>query len=91
MLLKIDPFVERRNERLTLVGPASMASAGKRGQKGKGNKRKSKVFKVKDRLEMLSTLEDKETADYDDLANNAIASLEGGLHLRRYHKNRSHR
>ena len=27
---------------------------------------------------MLSTLEDKAAADYDDLANNAIASLEGG-------------
>ena len=84
VLLKIDPFVEQRNERLTLVGPASMASAGKRGRKGKGNKRKNKVFKAKDRWEMLSTLEDKAAADYDDLANNAIASLEGGLHLRRY-------
>ena len=53
-----------------------MASAGKRGRKGKGNKRKSKVFKAKARREMLSTLEDKAAADYDDLANNAIASLE---------------
>ena len=61
-----------------------MASAGKRGRKGNKNKRKSKVFKAKDRREMLSTLEDKAAADYDDLANNAIASLEGGLHLRRY-------
>ena len=53
-----------------------MASAGKRGRKGNKNKRKSKVFKAKDRREMLSTLEDKAAADYDDLANNAIASLE---------------
>ena len=82
MLLKIDPFVERRNERLTLVGPASMANVGKRGRRGRGIRirGKVKVFKAKDRREMLSTLEDKAAADYDDLANNAIASLEGGLH-----------
>ena len=40
---------------------------------------------------MLFTLEGKEAADYDDLANNAIANLEGVLHLRRYRENRSHR